>query len=171
MMTRLVLSPLTPEDAPSLFAYRSHPDVSRYQFFEPRSLDDACAFIANAAESGWCQLGIRIDGGATLAGDVGFRLHSDPPLQAEIGVTLAPQHRGRGLATEAVRAVLDHLFGELGIHRAFASIDPRNAASLALFARLGWRQETHSLQSVWFKGEWADDVVFALLDSEWRGLE
>ena len=168
---RLVLTPLTLEDAPQLFAYRSQPDVSRYQFFEPGSLDDATAFIENAAESGWCQLGVRIEGGSTLAGDVGFRLSGDPPLQAEIGVTLAPHYQGRGLAAEAVGTLLDHLFGELSVHRVFASIDPRNAASLALFARLGWRQEAHSLQSVWFKGSWADDVVFALLNSEWQGRE
>lgn len=165
---RFLLTPLTPEDAPQLFAYRSDLDVSRYQVFEPRTLDDARAFVANTAESGWCQLGIRIDGGSTLAGDVGFRLSGDSSPQAEIGVTLAPQHQGCGLATEAVRAVLGHLFAELGVHRVFASIDPRNAASLGLFARLGWRQEAHSLQSVWFKGEWADDIVFALLVTEWR---
>ena len=164
---RLALTPLTLEDAPQLFAYRSDPDVGRYQFFEPRSLDDAQAFIGNAAESGWCQLGIRIDGESMLVGDVGFRLSGDPPLQAEIGVTLALQHHGHGLATEAVGALLDYLFEELGVHRVFASIDPRNVASLALFARLGMRQEAHSRQSVWFKGEWADDVVFAVLKSEW----
>lgn len=166
---RLLLTLLTPEDAPQLLAYRSDSEVSRYQFFEPRSLADANAFIANAAESGWRQLGIRIDGGSTLVGDLGFRLSGDPPLQAEIGVTLAPQHQGRGLATEAVESLLGHLFGELGVHRVFASVDPRNGASLALFARLGWRREARLSQSVWFKGEWADDVIFALLDTEWRG--
>jgi uncharacterized protein YhfF/RimJ/RimL family protein N-acetyltransferase len=165
---RLVLTPLTSEDAPQLFAYRSDPEVSRYQFFEPHSLDDARAFIANAAESGWCQLGIRIEGGSALAGDLGFRLSGGPAPQAEIGVTLAPQYQGRGLAAEAVGAVLGHLFEEAGVHRAFASIDPRNTASLALFARVGMRQVAHLQQSLWFKGEWADDVVFALLRSEWR---
>jgi putative acetyltransferase len=162
---RLALTPLTLEDAPRLFAYRSDPRVRRFQLFEPRSLDDACLFITGCEESGWCQLGIRVDGGSVLAGDVGFRLSGDPP-QAEIGVTLAPQYQGRGLATEAVDALLDHLFTELGIHRVFASVDPGNTASIALFVRLGFSQEAHFLQSIWFKGAWADDVVFALLKHE-----
>jgi RimJ/RimL family protein N-acetyltransferase len=164
---RLVLAPLTLEDAAQLFAYRSLPEVSRFQFFEPRSLDDAEAFIRDAAESGWCELGMHIDSGSTLVGDLGFRLSDDPSPQAEIGVTLAPQYQGSGLALEAIRALLGYLFAELGVHRAFASIDPRNEPSLALFARLGMRQEGHLRQSVWFKGEWADDVVFAVLKSEW----
>ena len=165
--SRLALTPLTLEDAPELFAYRSDPRVCRFQPFEPRSLDDARVFIGGCGESGWCQLGIRIDGGSVLAGDVGFRLSGDPP-QAEIGVTLAPQYQGRGLATEAVDAMLDHLFTELCVHRVFASIDPRNTASVALFARLGFSQEAYFRQSVWFKGEWTDDVVFALLKDERR---
>ena len=164
---RLVLSPLTLEDAPQLFAYRSLPEVSRFQSFEPRSLEDARAFVRDAAESGWCQLGMRIDSGSTLVGDLGFRLSSDPSPQAEIGVTLAPEHQGHGLALEALRALLGHLFAERGVHRAFASIDPRNEPSLVLFERVGMRQEGHHRQSVWFKGEWADDVVFAVLKSEW----
>jgi RimJ/RimL family protein N-acetyltransferase len=100
-------------------------------------------------------------------GDLGFRLSGDPSPQAELGVTLAPQHQGCGFALEAVRAVLGYLFAELGVHRACASIDPRNAPSLALFERVGMRQEGRLRQSVWFKGEWADDVVFAVLKSEW----
>jgi NAD(P)H dehydrogenase (quinone) len=165
---RLVLAPLNLEDAPRLFAYRSDPGVSRFQFFDPRTVDDAQAFIRDAAVSGWCQLGIRVEAGSVLAGDIGFRLSGDHPLQAEIGVTLAPDHQGRGLASEALGALLDYLFAELGVHRVFASIDPRNATSLALFERAGMRREGHHRQSVWFKGEWADDEVFALLESEWQ---
>jgi RimJ/RimL family protein N-acetyltransferase len=166
---RLLLSPLTRTDALRVFGYRSQAEVSRYQFFDPTTLEDAQAFIDGAAESGWCQLGIRMDGGAVLAGDIGFRLQGDPPMQAELGVTLAPEHQGRGLATEAVVAVLDHLFGGDGaLHRVFVSIDPCNAPSLAMFGRLGFRQEAYFRQSVWFKGEWVDDVVFGLLSTEWR---
>jgi RimJ/RimL family protein N-acetyltransferase len=166
--TRLVLTPLTLADAPSLFAYRSDPGVSRFQFFEPGSEADARDFIQEAVETGWCQLGIRIEGGSLLVGDVGFRICGDPPSEAELGVSLAPGYQGRGLAAEAVGAVLDHLFTQGGVHRVFASVDPCNGASLALFARLGMRQEAHFRQSLWFKGEWADDVVLAMLDTDPR---
>ena len=84
-------------------------------------------------------------------------------------MTVAPSHQRRGFATEAVTALLDHLFGRLQKHRVLASVDPRNLPSVALFQRVGMRREAHFRQSVWFKGAWADDLVFALLQSEWMG--
>ncbi|MEZ5966932.1 MAG: GNAT family protein [Planctomycetota bacterium] len=74
-----------------------------------------------------------------------------------------------GYGTEAVRGALDCLLGRLCKHRVFASVDPRNAASISLLRRVGMRQEAHFRQSLWMRGEWVDDVVFAILKSEWDG--
>ncbi len=90
--------------------------------------------------------------------------------QVEIGFTLAPAAQGRGLGAEAVIGVLDFLFARLGKHRAFASVDPRNEPSLRLLQRVGMRQEAHFRRSLLFKGEWADDLVFAVLRSEWTDV-
>ncbi|BDE06402.1 hypothetical protein WPS_16780 [Vulcanimicrobium alpinum] len=72
------------------------------------------------------------------------------------------------MATEALRAVLGGAFGARGMHRVTASIDPRNAASLALFERLGFRREAHHRESLWLGGAWVDDVIVAILGREWR---
>lgn len=189
---RLLLDSLSEDDAPRLLAYRSDPSVTCFQPFEPASLEDARRFIAEASwaagdagggvagdatggdrggaadAGGWRQLAIRLKATGELAGDAGVRLFPAEP-QAEIGVTVAPEHQGRGIATEAVQALLAHLFGELRLHRVHASVDPRNAASMALFARLGFRREAHFSESLWFKGEWVDDVIFAMLRREWLG--
>jgi RimJ/RimL family protein N-acetyltransferase len=90
--------------------------------------------------------------------------------QAEVGISLAPLHQCKGFAAEALLSVFEFLFTELGKHRVFASIDPGNTASLALFSRVGMRKEAHFVESLWSKGEWVDDVIFALLDREWRIL-
>ena len=50
----------------------------------------------------------------------------------------------------------------------FASVDPRNARSIALMERLGFRREAHFVESLWFKEAWADDVIFAMLEREWQ---
>ena len=169
---RLILSRLSAADSTSLFAYRSLPEVFRYQSWEPQSLDDAIGFIDGLAcnlldTSGtWFQFGVRLRESGELIGDLGVRLLQDGQ-QAEIGFTLAPSAQGRGFAAEAVAAVLDFLFERLGKHRVFASADPRNQSSLRLLQRVGMRQEAHFRQSLLFKGEWADDVVFAVLASEW----
>ena len=169
---RLILSPLSAADAPALFAYRSLPEVSRYQSWQPKSLDDAAGFIERFASTEfdtpgtWFQFGIRQRESGELVGDLGVHFLEDG-RQTEIGFTLAPASQGRGFGTEAVVGVLDLLFRQLGKHRVFASVDPRNQPSLRLLQRVGMRQEAHFRQSLLFKGEWCDDVVFAVLDSEW----
>ena len=102
-----------------------------------------------------------------LAGDVIAFLRSEEHRGGEIGWVFDPAHVGRGLATEAARAVLALLFADLGLHRVIARLDSRNERSAALCRRLGMRQEAHFVRNEWFKGEWADLDVYALLAAEW----
>ncbi len=169
---RLVLGLLDEADTDAFFAIRSHPDVARFQGFRPAARAEAAAFIARlprgplGAVEGWTQLAIRRDG--ALVGDLGLCFRGHERLEVEVGISLDPVHQGRGLATEALRGVLDHLFGELGRHRVVASVDPRNAPSVALLERVGLRREAHHQQSVRADGAWVDEVVFAVLRAEWR---
>lgn len=172
--TRLQLSALRKDDAAAMYAYRSDPMVCHYQSFEPGSLQDVDAFIQslqgntfNKPDS-WFQMAIRLRATEQLVGDMGLHFSADDGRQVEIGFSISPAFQRQGFATEALLAVIDHLFCVLHKHRIFASVDPRNAASLALLERVGMRREAHFRQSLWFKGEWADDMVFALLASEWQ---
>ena len=141
----------------------------------PRSGEEALHFIDGFQSvvfdtpGTWFQLGIRLRDVGPLVGDLGVHFPLDEPHQVEIGVTVARGHQGRGFGTEAVRGLLGHLFGPCQKHRVFASVDPRNRASMALLKRVGMRQEAHFRESLWFKGEWVDDLVFAILQWEWNG--
>lgn len=144
---RLELRELAPEDAEALFAYRSHPDVARFQSWKPESLDDAHAFVASLklhppyTGGTWRQLGIALRADGTLIGDCGIHVLKSDSRHAEIGYTIAPDHQRNGYATEAVRAVLGMLFGPLRMKRVGARSLARNAASKALLAKLGFRPE------------------------------
>jgi RimJ/RimL family protein N-acetyltransferase len=168
-----VLTQLRASDAEALFAYRSLPEVARHQGWVPVAVEDAVDFIRSIecvafdSPGTWFQFGIRSRESGELVGDMGVHFQHDCE-QVEIGFTLAPSWQGRGLATEAVAGLLDHLFGTLGKHRVFASVDPRNAPSLRLLRRIGMRQEGHFVQSVRVRGEWTDDIVTAILTSEWN---
>lgn len=170
---RLRLRSLEPEDAGPMFAYRSDPRVARYQGWEPASRREIEAFIRSVAGQGpdvpgaWYQVGIALRDGGGLIGDLGIHVPVHDRRQAEIGITVAPDHQGRGYGTEALRAVLGYLFEELGKHRVYGSVDPRNVRSIALMERVGMRREAHHVRSLWFKGEWVDDVIYAILDVEW----
>jgi RimJ/RimL family protein N-acetyltransferase len=172
---RLQLSRLTVSDAPAMFGYRADPEVCRFQSFQPRTRRDVEEFIdrlgsiAFDVPGSWFQFGIRSRESGMLIGDIGTHFLADDPRQVEIGFTLAPAHQRRGFATEAVAGVLDHLLVRIHKHRVFASVDPRNAPSIALVERVGMRLEAHFRESLWFKGQWVDDMVFGILASEWRG--
>jgi RimJ/RimL family protein N-acetyltransferase len=106
-----------------------------------------------------------------LLGDIMIRLRSREHRQAEVGFCFHPDHQGQGYASEAARAMLRLAFEAGGMHRVFGSADARNTASAALMARLGMRQEAHLRESEVFKGEWGDEVVFAILEDEWRAAQ
>jgi RimJ/RimL family protein N-acetyltransferase len=171
---RLKLDPLLAGDAQAFFEYRADPEVCRYQSFEPGALDDAQKFISGLQSvvfetpGTWFQLAIRLRESDLLIGDLGVHFIADDTRQVEIGFTVAPSHQGRGCGTEAVTGLLGYLLGALRKHRVFASVDPRNESSMALLKRVGMRQEAHFRESLWFKGEWVDDMVFGMLEAEWN---
>jgi RimJ/RimL family protein N-acetyltransferase len=74
---------------------------------------------------------------------------------------------GRGYATEAASLMLRLGFEGLGLHRIVARIDERNEASARLAGRLGMRQEARLVSNELFKGEWSNELDFAMLADEW----
>ena len=88
--------------------------------------------------------------------------------QGEIGFVLHPDHHGQGYAGEAACAMLRLGFEELGLHRIVGRCEPRNEASARLLERLGMRREAHLIENEWVKGEWQSELVYAMLDREWR---
>lgn len=88
------------------------------------------------APGAWAQLAVERVATPGLVGDVG--VHTVGGAAVELGVTFAPEARGAGLATEAVRLVLGHMAAVHGKRLARGYVDVANARSLALFERLGF---------------------------------
>jgi aminoglycoside 6'-N-acetyltransferase len=168
---RLELRRFRPEDAEAFAAYRSIPEVARYQSWDaPFSLADAGTTVAGFATGdpvapGWFQYAIDLDG--QLIGDLGLNTF-DNLMQADLGFTLAPAYQGKGYATEAVSALLEQLFTERDLHRVSAECDARNLASARFLRRVGFRPEGFRPEYSWFKNEWTDDLLFGLLRRDWR---
>jgi ribosomal-protein-alanine N-acetyltransferase len=83
-----------------------------------------------------------------------------------IGHIIDPAHHRKGIASEAVSAMLDFCFGELAIHRVQAFIHPGNPASRKLVERLGFRCEGLLRDNLRVSGVWRDDMLFALLETD-----
>ncbi len=171
--SRFTLDPLVPADAEAFFEYRALPEVTRFQTFAPQHLQEAQAFVERqrdvvfGAPDSWFQLAIRDRATGALVGDVGLHFLDEDARTLEVGISVAPSHHRRGIAREVLSEALSATFRDGNIRRVIASVDPRNTASMALFASLGMRKEAHFRESLWFKGEWVDDVIFAMLRAEW----
>jgi aminoglycoside 6'-N-acetyltransferase len=172
--SRLVLRRFAPGDAEALAVYRSDPEVARYQDWEcPYPVHEATKFIeslrdlAPGTPGTWFQFAVGLAASNALVGDVALRTLGAEPRQAELGFSFAPAQQGRGYATEAVRAVVDYAFGRLAMHRVFSRTDARNLRAQRLLERLAFRREGELRESVWFKGEWATDFLYAQLAAEW----
>jgi [ribosomal protein S5]-alanine N-acetyltransferase len=85
-----------------------------------------------------------------------------------IGYIIDPARHQKGIATEAVSAMLDFCFGELHLHRVQAFIQPDNTASRKLVEKLGFRSEGILRDNLRVGEAWRDEMLFALLEKDWR---
>ena len=172
---RLRLRPFVRDDLDGLAAIQALPEVARYLYWEPRTRAEVEPALAKliagtviADEDEGVSLAVELREGGPLLGYVSIWLRSREHRQVEVGFTFHPEAGGKGYATEASRELLRLAFEELEAHRVFGRTDLRNERSAALMRRLGMTQEAHFREAEIFKGEWGDELVFAILEREWR---
>ena len=172
---RLTLRYFAPGDFDDLYAYQSRSDVARYLRWDARdraqarqALERQCRETALNAEGDWLTFAVVWREAGRVVGEVGLRLLSREHRQAEIGFVFNPGYHGRGLATEAAEAMLMLGFDTLGWHRITGSCDARNRGSARLMERIGMRREAHFINNEIVKGHWADELVYAILGTEWK---
>ncbi|MEV6371304.1 GNAT family protein [Micromonospora musae] len=171
---RLTLRPVTMDDLDDVHAYQRRPDVCRWMLgSEPRTREQSRRSVAAMAgedglraEGDVLTLAVEVDG--RVAGTVELVWRGRADRSAEVGYVFNPEFSGRGLATEAVSALLGFGFEEFGLHRVYGRCHAGNEASARLMTRLGMRPEARHVESYLFRGEWADQLVFAMLAREWR---
>lgn len=142
---RLRLRRSRAEDAETISAYRSDPEVHRYQGWErldPEGIGseiEEMARRAPGAPGGWVQLSVEELESGRLVGDVGLSPADEEPGVIKVGYTIAPAFQGRGYATEAVGALVAYAFDtlEADIVRAYASA--QNAPSVRVAEKVGMR--------------------------------
>ena len=171
---RLVLRRFRTEDADDFSAYRSEPDVARYQSWEtPFELSEAQEFIQEMldahpdTEGDWFQFASALRDTGQVIGDVAMLVLDGDPGSVEIGYALAPAQAGRGYASEAVAAIVDYAITRRGKQEVMAWTDTRNTRSIALLERLGFTRDTASRQRTLFKGEWCDEDRYVMTAADW----
>ena len=171
---RLVLRSFRDDDLPVFVAYRSDPEVARFQAWDaPFPEERAREFLKDMRHiipglpGEWYQVAIERKEDGALLGDCAFSVLAEDNHQAEIGFTLARQYQGKGYATEAVGRLLEYLFDDLGLHRVRAVCDVENQPSARLMERLGMRREGCMLEAYRTRGGWRSEYHYAILNREW----
>jgi RimJ/RimL family protein N-acetyltransferase len=141
---RLLLRRSRPEDAATISAYRSDPNVNRQQGWDRTDLEGVLADIVEMSgrspgePGGWVQFTVeRKDG--RIVGDVGLSVADGEPGVIKVGYTIDPAFQGLGYATEAIRALVKYAFETLGAELVRAHASAENAPSIRVAEKVGMR--------------------------------
>lgn len=171
--SRLALRPVRDSDVDDVFAIYSDPLALEYFAREPlRDMDEAremvadnLAFGEDSAARFWA-IGLadsdRMIGTFTL-----FHI-SERNRRAEVGYILNSEYWGKGYASETLERIIEYCFGELGMARLEADVDPSNEASLRLLERHGFEREGYFRKRWLMRGKWYDSIMFGLLRPDLR---
>lgn len=79
--------------------------------------------------------------------------------------------RGQGIGTWAVESVRDHAFEKLKLHRLELDVFSFNTPAVKTYRRAGFRQEGIRRDAVWDGDSYADDILMAMLEEDWRQIK
>ncbi len=170
---RLSLRAMRVSDAPDMFAYAHRDDVTEYlTWFSHRRLEDTRDYLTEVGRRyrtgdfyDWAII-CREDG--RMIGTCGFTSFNYNSDSAEVGYVLNPDYHGRGLATEALRAVMNFGFQELSLHRIEAHYIEGNTASRRLMERVGMQFEGYAREAMLIKGRYRTIGTCAILRREYK---
>jgi RimJ/RimL family protein N-acetyltransferase len=160
-------------DLTAFHVYRSNPQVTKYQGFDVMTIEQAETFIKNNSVKNfgnageWVQYGIENTASGLLIGDCAIKLDENDIRIAEIGMTISHIEQQKGYAKEAMLGILSFLFDTQKIHRVEEVVDAENIASINLLKSVGFRQEGHFIENIFFKGKWGSEFQYAMLKREW----
>lgn len=169
---KIYLRPFSRDDLPVFQAWTNDPEyLSDYNFF---GLHNENALEKDFQEDGF--LGARhgrlvvVTREKQIAGDVSYRQVRYGPnegsVSCEIGIVLAPEHRGKGYGVEAQRLLCDYLFAIFPIMRIQAATDITNLAEQRALEKVGFVREGVLRKAQWRTGKWHDICIYSKLRGE-----
>lgn len=165
--SRLKVRAFSLADAAALVAYRCDPAVARYQSWDTDySLEQAKEFIGQLIQQHegtpgeWYQYAIANSDDDALLGDIGIYFDAERTGQVTVGFTLSAAAQGKGIAAEALSALLNYLRQEFDIGLAEAITDVRNTAAQKLLERTGFEKDQLLRHNGFYKGEWCDEIRY-----------
>jgi len=168
-LTRIRLEPASPEHRDAfLAAARRSVRMHRPWVHPPTDAERFAAYVAR--QNGTTHFGyLAFAEPGELVGVVNVsEIVRGVFLSGYLGFYAFAPHEGRGFMSAALQTAISRAFGEHGLHRLEANIQPANARSIALVQRLGFRKEGFSERYLKIGGRWRDHERWAILRENWR---
>lgn len=163
---RLILRPLEVADADGLYDIYRRPEAMRFMDEAPHSsaaeTRQMVGGMLNGPGTVWT---VRTAADGPALGYVDYIGNSGVP---GMGYMLHPDHWGNGYMSEAVRAILNHGFDEMGLDRVELWISEENRASLRLAERVGFRRRGRMRQKYHQDATGHDKIVYGITAEQWR---
>ncbi|MCX5427932.1 GNAT family N-acetyltransferase [Streptomyces sp. NBC_00257] len=171
MKTSVTMRELVVGDCHAVHAFASLPEACRYQAWGPNTEEQTRDFVQSAVDARLQSPRARFVYAACLDGElVGIgelKVRSLAHRQGEISCLVHPRAWGRGVGTAIGGELLGRGFGLIGLHRIYATCDPRNVASARVLGKLGMTHEGRHRHTARIRDGWRDSDVFSILDQEW----
>lgn len=168
---RLLLRKLLPKDACDMFAYARLPETSKYLLWEPHPSEtytlDLIRYLQKEYTTGrYSDFAIILKENSKMIGTVGFTSYDDKNKVAEVGYVISPEYWHRGIATEALSAILGIAFNELKAERVEAKYMPENIYSRCVMEKCHMQYEGTARKKMLVKGKHRDIAYCAILKDE-----
>ncbi|PFG05211.1 RimJ/RimL family protein N-acetyltransferase [Bacillus sp. es.034] len=169
---RLWLREFTMRDWIGVHTYASQEIVCQYQPWGPNTEKDSQDFVNQAIKDSRQKprtrfiFAIIYDEMVIGAGE--FNIRDFTNKVGEIGYIVNPDYWGKGIATEVATLLIDFGFGELKLHRIYATCDPRNIGSSRVLEKVGMTKEGRLREGLLMKDGWRDSSLYSVLEHEWK---
>lgn len=168
---RLLLREFRPTDLDALTTCESHPEMHRFEKGMPdretaQSFLDWAVRKAGETPRTHYRLAITVPPEDMVIGRVSLTSQNPDIREWEMGWAVGVPHWGKGYASEAARQVLAFAFRELNAHRVVAFCHAGNTGSTKVMEKIGMQQEGRLRQTRWFDERWADEFVYAILETD-----
>jgi RimJ/RimL family protein N-acetyltransferase len=168
----VTLRDLRPADAPALLRLLTTEEVTRFMSPPPATVEAFERFVewahAQRAAGHYMCFAVVPEGGATAVGIIQVRQLTKGFETAEWGFALGPAFWGTGLFVEAAELVLAFVFDYVGVHRLEARTAVANGRGNGALRKLGARREAVLRESFSLGGHRLDQVLWSILDEDWR---
>ena len=166
---RVVLRPMRPGDVEPLWRARLDPLTwaqTEERPLVPEPLEAQQSRAAAPSTGGAATFAVDVDG--SLAGRAALFGVDDLARNAEVGLSLLPDARGRGHGQDCLRVLLGYAFRSRNLHRVHLQSLASNERALRAYRAVGFVEEGRLREHAWVEGAYDDVVLMAVLRAQWR---